>query len=131
MPFVLLILGVVFLVSSVKGTQGQLGTLLQGDFTGQNNFVYWVVVILLIGSLGYIPKLKTLSVSFLVLVLLVLVLTRGNPVKNTGGGFFQQFTTQIASTKTATPATPTTPQTAATTTSLSSLIPSIPSILSH
>lgn len=125
MPFVLLIIGVVFLVSSVRGTQGQLGTLIQGDFIGQNNFVYWLVVLLLIGSVGYIQKLKSLSVAFLVLVILVLVLTRGNP-SGVGGGFFSQLTSQLASTTSASPATPSVTQSAAKT--LSSIIPSIPTV---
>ncbi len=94
MPFVLLIAGAVLLTSAVRNTQDNLFALVKGDFTGSNNFIYWFLAIFIIGSIGYIPKAKPVSTMFLALVVLVLVLTRGNP-NATGGGFFQQFTSQI------------------------------------
>lgn len=97
MAFVLLIVGAVLLISAVKGTSSDLFTLLQGDFTGSNNFIYWAVAILLIGALGYIPKVKPISVAFLGLVVLVLFLSRGDPSK-AGGGFFEKFTAGLAAT---------------------------------
>lgn len=92
MPFVLVIIGIVLLISAAKGTHTQLFTLLKGDFTGPNNFIYWILAILLIGAIGYIPKLKPLSVTFLVLVILTLFLSRQ--------GFFTQFTAAIGTTTT-------------------------------
>lgn len=103
MAFALLIVGFVLLASAVKNTQGDLYTLISGDFTGSSNFIYWVISILLIGAIGYIPKLKGLSDAFLGLVILVLFLSRGDPTKATGG-FFQKFTQQIASTQATTAA---------------------------
>lgn len=94
MPFVLLIAGAVLLTSAVRNTQDSLFSLVKGDFTGPNNFIYWFLAIFVIGAIGYIPKAKPVATMFLVLVVLVLVLTRGNP-NATGGGFFQQFTSQI------------------------------------
>jgi len=127
MPFVLLIMGIALLVSSVRGTQDQLFTLVKGDFTGQNNYVYWLVSILVIGSVGYIQDLRKLSTAFLVLVVLVLFLTRGN-THAIGGGFFEQFTKQLASTQTPTPTGAT--QTASTLGTLPSLqLPTLPSII--
>lgn len=102
MAFALLITGAVFLIASIRGTQDNLTTLIKGDFTGPQNFLYWVIAILLIGFTGYIPKVKPLSVAFLVLVILVLILTKGNP-NGIGGGFFQQFTNQIGATQTPAP----------------------------
>ena len=107
MAFVLLIIGAVLLVSAVRNTQDDLFTLVKGDFIGANNFIYWFLAIFLNGALGYIPKVKPLSVSFLILVILVLVLSKGNP-SGIGGGLFSQFTSQVAST---TQATQTTSQT--------------------
>jgi hypothetical protein len=72
MPFLFLITGVVFVVSATLNTQGQLLTLLRGDFTGKGNFIYWLAAILLIGAVGYIPDLKPVSRAFLVLVVIVL-----------------------------------------------------------
>lgn len=141
MPFALIIIGVVLLVTSIRNTYGAttpqggpgLGTLLQADFTGPNNFVFWVVAILAIGALGYVPKLKGLSTAFLGLVIVVLFLTKGNPSTGSGGGFFAQFSQGLSSTTSAQPSS-TSPlgqaQTAASGlgSSLGGLIPSIPSI---
>lgn len=89
MPFVLLFVGVLFIVLAIKGTQRQFFSLLSGDFTGSGNFIYWVVSILIIGAVGYIPKLKVFSDSFLVLVILVLFIANK--------GFFSQFNSQLQS----------------------------------
>jgi hypothetical protein len=110
MSFVLLTIGAVLLVASVRNTQDQLFSLLKGDFTGPNNFIYWFISIILIGALGYIKALKPLSNVLLALVIVVLFLKRG--------GFFSQFTSAIAGTQSV-QATPTAA------TSASSLIPNI------
>jgi hypothetical protein len=104
MPFVLLIAGAVLLIAAVRNTQDNLFSLLKGDFTGQANFVYWVFSLLVIGSFGYIPKLKPVSIAFLTLVILVLVLTRGNP-QGVGGGLFSKLTAQLGTTTGTTSAT--------------------------
>lgn len=106
MPFALVIIGVVLLVSAVMGTTGTLFTLIRGDFTGPSNFIYWFTAILIIGAIGYIPDFKKFSVAFLALVIIVLFLKRGN-ANGIGGGFFQQFASAIGSTQTAAPATTT------------------------
>src|SRR5258708_2096522 len=69
MPFAFLIVGTVLVISGVKGTSQQLLTLVKGDLQGKNGYLYWIVSILLIGSLGYIPAFKNFSRAFLVLVL--------------------------------------------------------------
>lgn len=94
MPFAFLIVGVVLVISGVRGTSQQLLTLAKNDLTGQHGYLYWMVSILAIGAVGYVPQLRTLSRAFLVLVLIVLVLKVGNP-NSTGGGFFQQFTAAL------------------------------------
>lgn len=88
MPFALLIVGIVLVVAAVRNSQNDLFTLLKGDFTGQNNFIYWMLAILLVGALGYIPSMTKLSRAFLVLILVVLFLSHK--------GFFTQFQQQIA-----------------------------------
>jgi hypothetical protein len=107
MPFALVIIGIVLLVAAIRNTlsgPGGLLTLLKGDFTGPNNFIYWMVAILIIGAIGYIPDLKKLSVAFITLVIVVLFLKRGN-AQGIGGGFFTQFATALSSTQTASPST--------------------------
>jgi UDP-N-acetylmuramyl pentapeptide phosphotransferase/UDP-N-acetylglucosamine-1-phosphate transferase len=94
MPFVFIIVGIVLLTSGVRGQSSTLLTLVKGDLTGSNNFIYWIVSILVIGSIGYIDDLKSLSRAFLVLVIVVLVL---NEDKNGTGGFFASFQSAISS----------------------------------
>lgn len=98
MPFALLIAGSVLLIASARGKQDDLFSLLKGDFTGPNNFVYWFFAILVVGAVGYIPKLKPISVGFLTLIVLVLFLKRGDP-NGIGGGFFAQLTQQLGTTQ--------------------------------
>lgn len=95
MPFALLIIGLFLLIAGVRNTQDQLFTLIHGDFTGADNFIFWLLSILVIGSIGYVQKLKPVSTGFLVLIVLVLFLRKGNS-SGIGGGFFSQFTSAIA-----------------------------------
>lgn len=98
MPFALLIIGIVLIVAGVRNSQDQLFSLVKGDFSGDANFFYWFISIMIIGAVGYIPRLKPISNAFLVLVILVLFLKRGDPKTNVGGGFFQQFTAALNAT---------------------------------
>jgi len=97
MAFALLIIGITLVVAAVRNTQGDLITLLIGDFTGPNNFIYWIVALLIIGAVGYVPKLKPVSDGFLVIVILALFLSKGRPDSKTGG-FFKQFTDALGTT---------------------------------
>lgn len=104
MAFALIIIGVVMLIAAARGTtDGPTGLwgLLLNDFSGANNFIFWMAAILVIGAVGYIPKLKPVSTALLGLVVLVLFLVKGNPGA-TAGGFFSQFTSALQAT-TATP----------------------------
>jgi len=94
MPFALIMIGVVLVVASVQNTQGTLFTLVKGDFTGPNNFFYWVAILLVIGTAGYIKPLQPVSRAFLVLLMVVLFLSKGNP-QNAGGGVFAQLTSAL------------------------------------
>lgn len=92
MPFIFLFIGILLLVSGLRNTatvgNPNLVTLIKGDFTGTDNFIYWVIAIMVIGALGYIDELKGLSISLLVLVIIVLFLSNG--------GFFTKFQQAIS-----------------------------------
>lgn len=94
MPLLFIVVGIVMLVSAVRGTNGQLITLLKGDFTGKGNFIYWIAAIGILGALGYVGPLKTPARYMMALVLLVLFLKVGNPMAS-NGGVFRQFTAAI------------------------------------
>lgn len=83
MPILFIGTGLIFILAGLKGNAGQLYNLLAQDFTGKNNYIYWMVSILVLGSLGYVPSLQKLSRLFLILVLLVLLLDNK--------GFFAQL----------------------------------------
>lgn len=87
MPFALLLIGALFIVIAYQGTQAQFFALLSKDFglSGgfRQSFWAWIVSIGVIGAVGYVPKFKEISDSFLVLVLLVLFISNK--------GFFNQF----------------------------------------
>lgn len=89
MPLALVIAGVLLLVSAVRGTQVELVQLVKGDLIGtgkgEGNFLQWMLALVLVGAIGYIPRLKPLSVALLALILLVIFLRKGQ-------GFFAQIT---------------------------------------
>lgn len=87
MPYALIIAGVILTVAGVRNTQGKLYSLLEGDLTGQSSFVWWLLSILLLGSIGYIQQLKQFSNMFMALVLVVLILSNSK----SGEGVFQRF----------------------------------------
>lgn len=89
MPFALAIIGILFMVTAIKGTTSSFFSLVASDFQGSGNYVYWVVSILVIGSIGYVKRLQPISDMFLALVLIVLFLQNK--------GFFAQFTSAIQS----------------------------------
>lgn len=98
MPFFLLIVGLMLITVAVRNTQDVFVTLISSDFSGPGNFLYWVAALLLFGLVGYVPKLKPVSDGFLVLILLALVLSRGNPKFNAQGGFFGQLQSALKGT---------------------------------
>jgi hypothetical protein len=99
LPIAFVAIGALFLIAAVRGTVVDKGsapgllTLLKGDFTGQNNFLIWMVAIWALGALGYIPGFKPIANAFLVLFLVVLFLSNK--------GFFAQFQSALQTTTTA------------------------------
>lgn len=90
MPIALILIGVILLIAAVRNTQGTLFTLVKGDFTGKNNFIFWLVAILVIGAIGNVKQLKGFSNAFLALVIIVILLSNK--------GFFAQFQTALSTT---------------------------------
>lgn len=89
MPLLFIGSGVVLVITGLNGDAGELWNLLASDFTGSNNFFYWMFAILMLGAVGYIKGLEGLSRMFMVLVVLVLFLDNG--------GFFTQLNAFVKS----------------------------------
>jgi hypothetical protein len=94
MPFAFAIVGLVLVIAGVRGKSGDLLDLVKVDLTGPNNFVYWILAMLILGGLGYIDDFRDLSRALLVLVLLVLVLRED---QQGSGGFFVEFQSAVKS----------------------------------
>lgn len=87
MPLFLLIVGLVLVVTGFRGTTEALGQQIAEDFSGEGNFTAWVVAILFIGALGYIPGFRPVSNGLLVLLILVILLAD----QKDNQGFFNKF----------------------------------------
>lgn len=101
MPFVLVFIGLIALIAALRGRERQLGGLLLRDFSGPGNFIYWIIAIVIIGFIGYIPKMKGVSDAFLALVLLVMFISNK--------GVFARFNQAIAGTQSKPSVSPTQP----------------------
>jgi hypothetical protein len=73
MPVILLVIGILLIVSAIKGTEHELGKLIQEDFTGSGSFLYWLAAIGVLGALGYVPALKTPSRYLIALIIVAMV----------------------------------------------------------
>ena len=75
MPFALVFTGLMLVITGFQDTYKQFGTLVQGDFTGSgsNNFFFWMLSVIIVGSIGYIKSLEGLSRAFLGLIAFMLV----------------------------------------------------------
>lgn len=94
MPFALTTIGILFIVVGFQDTYKAFFTQVESDFSGSDSFIYWFVSIGIVGSLGYIPELKTFSRASMALILIVMFIANK-------GGVFAQFNQQITAGSTA------------------------------
>jgi len=85
------------IVIGFQDTYKQAGTLIAGDLTGKNNFIYWIAAMGIVGGLGYIKGLENFSRALLALVLVVIFLSNK--------GFFAQLSSSLSSGTSQAPAT--------------------------
>lgn len=83
MPFALTLIGLLLVITGFQNTHKELGSQIASDFTGNNNFIYWIAALGVVGALGYVKALEPFSRAFLVLILLSIFLSNK--------GFFSQF----------------------------------------
>lgn len=96
MPFALLTLGILFIVIGFQDTYKQFGAQVQKDFTGPNSFIWFIIAIGAVGSLGYVKELEGFSRAMLALILISLFIGAVNK-----GGFFNNLSTGLSSGDTA------------------------------
>jgi hypothetical protein len=86
MPFALVLIGLVMIVTGAKDTYKQFGDELISDFTGPGNFTWWIASVGAVGAVGYIPQMEKLSRAFMALVIIsMLISNRGVFSKLTAG----------------------------------------------
>lgn len=78
MPILFGLFGIILIVSGVRGTVASgnpsLTSLIKADFTGTDPFWKWMLAILLIGAVGYIPNLRPISRAFMGLAIAAFLL---------------------------------------------------------
>ena len=74
MPFALTAVGLILIITGFQNTYKQFGATVAGDFSGPNNFLYWMVAVMIVGALGYIKGLETFSRTFMTLIVISLVI---------------------------------------------------------
>jgi hypothetical protein len=85
-PFFLIALGLLLIVTGARNTYGQLGTMVVADMSGSNGgagFVMYAIAIGGVGALGAVPEMRSFSHWFMSLILLSLILHNAS--------FFQKF----------------------------------------
>lgn len=89
MPFALVTIGLLLVITGFQNTYSQLGHQVGKDFTGEGNFTYWIIALGIVGLLGYNDTLKPFSRAFMALIIVVIFLSNK--------GFFSQINPAIAS----------------------------------
>jgi hypothetical protein len=78
MPILFGLFGLVLIVAGVRGNivsgNPSLVSLIKDDFSGSDPFWKWMLAILLIGAIGYVPNLRPISRGFMALVIIVFLL---------------------------------------------------------
>lgn len=72
-----LIVGMLLVSTSLRGTEKELAQQLQIDMFGNDGFVLWAASLAAVGAVGYIPGLRKTSLYLLVLIGVVILLRNG------------------------------------------------------
>lgn len=90
MPFALVTIGLLMIVTGARNTHVCFARQLQSDFTGppSQNFIWWIAALGAIGAIGASEKFRGVSRMLMALVIIVMVLAQS---RNGGGGFFGQL----------------------------------------
>ena len=88
MPFALVFVGMILVITGFQNTYQEFGAQVQKDFTGNNSFIWWIISLGVVGSIGYVPSLQTPSRMFMLLIIVVMFLANK-------GGVFSQFNSAV------------------------------------
>ncbi len=85
-----ILIGGLFAIASLRGTHDDLWKLLKDDFTGEGNFIYWVMAIVFLVALGSFRTIRPVTDAFLGLVILIIVIVPYRDGKDLFGEFLSQ-----------------------------------------
>ncbi len=94
MPFMLIVVGLVLVITSIQNTYAALGAQITKDFSGSQGFLVWILALIAVGALGYVPGWEKFSRWFLALILIAIILAQSKN-SNAQGGIFGRFLQQI------------------------------------
>jgi len=87
MPWLFVILGVLFAVVGIRDKTDEFHEILADDFSGPDSFANWIIAVFLITAIGMYRPLRGVSDGFLILLILAVFLQ---------GNFIDSFRRQIA-----------------------------------
>lgn len=96
MPFALLLVGMLLIITGFQNTYQAFGSQVQKDFSGKDGFLYWIAAIGIVGGVGYVKPLEPISRAFLVLLIVVIFLSKGNAINKGGASIFSNFTSGLS-----------------------------------
>ncbi len=96
MPFALTFAGLLLIILGFQNTYKEFGQQVQSDFSGEGNFLYWMISLMVVGSLGYIKGWETFSRLFMGLIIVAIVLSEKSGTAQ-GINFFSNLLSGIAS----------------------------------
>ncbi len=88
MPFLLILVGIGLMSAVLRGQEDRLFSVLRDDFTGQNNFVAWMMAIIILGVVANTwEAARPLSEAFVILIVVALLVSNQ--------GFWERFKEQV------------------------------------
>lgn len=77
MPWAFIVVGALMCILAVKSDDSlhQFASTVSGDISGNSGFIKWIIAIVIIGAVGYLPDMEGLSTAFLVLLVISFVLS--------------------------------------------------------
>lgn len=87
MPFLLILVGIALMGAVLRGQEDRLFQVLRDDFTGSNNFVAWMMAIIILGVVANtFEAARPLAEGFVILVVVALLVSNQ--------GFWEKFKEQ-------------------------------------
>lgn len=86
-----MVIGIILLVTVIRGNQNELVELLKSDFSGQGNFIIWVLVFVVLVALGNWKTIRPITDAFIGLIIVVIFLAAYRDRKDLFSSFVSQL----------------------------------------